>query len=226
MGWWDWWLWQLGFAVCHQRPERLLRFGDNALFVCARDTGLYVSFFTLLLALSLLRGRDRGGMPPLPVMALAACGVLFLAWDGLTSYLGFRESTNIVRFSSGFAAGAGLAFPAAALTNRAVFGGGRTLKAGSRLSDLFAVCLAGGVAAALYLWRPAGLFRVGQLWLCISLLGTFWSLNLLLVCLMREKEGRGISPGRAAAALLLTALELAGSYTLHRVFQGRGPSPS
>jgi uncharacterized membrane protein len=226
MLWWDRWLWELGFAICHQQPERLLRFGDRALFVCARDTGLFVSFFTLMLVLSLLRGRERAGMPPWPILALAAAGVLFLAWDGLTSYLGFRDSTNTLRFLSGFAAGAGLAFPAAALVNGAVFGGDRSAQVGSRPQDLAAAGLAGAAALFLYLWHPEALFRLGQLWLVVSMLGTFWVLNLLLVYLIREKEGGGLTAGRAALAAVFTVLELAGSYWLHRLFAGSGPAPA
>jgi uncharacterized membrane protein len=223
--WWDNLLWELGFAVCHQQPDRLLRFGDEALFVCARDTGIFVSFFSLMLVLSLLRGRDRAGTPPWPVLAAGAAGILFLAWDGLTSYLGFRDSTNTLRLLSGFAAGAGLAFPAAALVNGIVFGGDRSAKLGSRPGDLCAAGLAGGAALALFLWRPEPLFRLGQLWLLASMLGTIWVLNLLLVYLIREKEGGGLTAGRAAAAALLTVLELTGSYWLHRFFAGSGPSP-
>jgi uncharacterized membrane protein len=223
--WWDAWLWELGFSICHQRPERLLRFGERPLFVCSRDTGLLVSFFSIMLVLSLLRGRHRAGMPPWPILAAGAAGVLFLAWDGLTSYLGFRDSSNALRFLSGFAAGAGAAFPAAALVNREVFAGDRSQKVGSRPSDLMATCLAGGAALLLYLWRPGPLFRLGQLWLLVSMLGTFWVLNLLLVYLIGAKEERGLTAGRAALAALLTALELAGSYWLHRLFAGGGPEP-
>ncbi len=225
MFWWDRWLWELGFAICHQQPERLLEFGDSPLFVCARDTGIFVSFFSLMLVLSLLRGRQRAGMPPVPVLAVAAAGILFLAWDGLSSYLGFRDTTNTLRFISGFAAGAGLAFPIAALVNGAVFGGDRSLKVASRTRDLAAVGLAGGAALLLYLWRPHPLFRVGQFWLLLSLLGTLWVLNLLVIYLVREKEGGGLTLARAAAAALLAAVELTGSYWLHRLFAGRGPAP-
>lgn len=226
MCWWDRWLWELGFAVCHQRHERLLAFGDRPLFVCARDTGLLVSFFTLMLVLSLLRGRDRGGMPPLPILLLAAAGILFFAWDGFSSYLGWRETSNLLRFLSGFAAGGSLAFPAAALMNRWVFGGDRALKVGSRWSDWSTVALAGGAVLALYLLRPPGLFRLGQIWLCICLLGTFWSLSLLLVSMLQGREGGGVTWKRAVASLLLTAALLATSYSLHRVFEGRVPLPS
>jgi uncharacterized membrane protein len=225
MFWWDRWLWELGFAICHQRPERLLRFGERPLFVCSRDTGLFVSFFSLMLVLSLLRGRDKAGRPPLAILAVAAGGVLFLAWDGLTSYLGFRESSNIIRFLSGFAAGAGLAFPAAALVNGIVFGGDRSRRVGSRPADLAAAGLMGSGVLVLYLWRPEPLFRLGQLWLLLSLLGTFWILNLILVYLVRGEEGGGLSLGRAAAAALLTVLELTGSYWLHRLLAGGGATP-
>ncbi len=223
--WWDSWLWELGYSICHQRLERMLFFAERPLFVCSRDTGLLVSFFTLMLVLSLLRGRDRAGMPPWPILAAGAAGVLFLAWDGLTSYLGFRETTNTLRFLSGFAAGAGLAFPAAALFNGEVFGGDRTARVGARPGDLAAAGLAGGAALILYLWHPGPLFRLGQFWLLASLLGTFWVLNLLLIYLVRGNDGGGLTLKRAALAVLLVALELAGSYWLHRLLAGGGPSP-
>ncbi|MBN2028315.1 MAG: DUF2085 domain-containing protein [Actinobacteria bacterium] len=223
MFWWDRWLWELGFAICHQLPERLLAFGDRVLFVCSRDTGLFVSFFSLILVLSLLRGRERAGMPPLAILVVAAAGILFLAWDGLTSYLGLRETTNTLRFLTGFAAGAGLAFPVAALLNGTVFGGDRALKVASRARDILAAGLSGGAVLLLYLWRPQPLFRLGQLWLLVCMLGTFWVLNLLVVYLVREMEGGGLTPARAAVAGLLTVVELTGSYWLHRGFSGSGP---
>ncbi|MFW6113504.1 MAG: DUF2085 domain-containing protein [Actinomycetota bacterium] len=226
MCWWDRWLWELGFAICHQRPERIFRYDGCPLFVCARDTGLLVGFFTLLLVLSLLRARGRAGMPPPPILFLAAGGVLFLAWDGFTSYLGWRESSNLLRFLSGFAAGAGLAFPAASLFNRWVFGGDRSLKVGAGFRDLLFAVLAAGAVLALYLWRPAFIFRLGQLWLLVCFLGTFWSLNLLLVCLFQGREGGGITWSRAVLAVFLTAAELTISYTLHRILEGRGAAPA
>jgi len=77
----------------------------------------------------------------------------------------------------------------------------------------------------LSLWRPEPLFRLGQSWLLVSMLGTFWVLNLLLLYLIRKKEGAGLTAGSAVLAVLLTALELAGSYWLHRLLEGGGPLP-
>lgn len=223
MGVWDRCLWELGFAICHQQLERMLRFGERPLFVCARDTGLFISFFGLLLALSFLRGEKRAGMPPPAVGLLCIAGILFLAWEGLTGYLGWRESTNLLRFLSGAAGGAGLAVPLAALVNREVWGGDVSRRVTGGPGDyLFAsaVLLA---ASALYLLRPSSLFRLAQLWLLASILGTIWTLNLLLVFLLKPGRGSDRLKARMFTALFLLALELAASYGLHRLLAGGGP---
>jgi uncharacterized membrane protein len=224
VNWWDRFLWHLGFAICHQQPDRLLRFGNHSLFVCARDTGLFVSFFSVLLVVSLLRGRRRGGIWwPLVILALA--GIAFLAWDGLSSYLGYRETSNLLRFLSGLSAGTGLAILFAPWINRTVFGGDRRSKLGRNPIDLSFIILALGLMAGLYLLRPQSLFTLAETWLALCIIGTFWSLNLLLVSLLREKRSPALSLSNVLLALLLAVLELGGSYALHRAILHRGPGP-
>lgn len=203
----------------------MLRFGSRPLFVCARDTGILVSLFTLLLALSLFRRHRRAGMPPVPVLAAGAAGVLFMAWDGFSSYWGWRESTNAIRFLSGFAAGTGMAFPLAGIINREVFGGDISLRVGVSPGEWAGVAVSASALLPLYLWRPAFLFRLGQWWLLLCMLGTFWSLNLLLLSLLRPRRRRKPSRPPYAAAVLLVAAELMVSHALHRLFSGRGPAP-
>ncbi len=220
---WDRWLWELGFAVCHQRTDRLLSFGGRPLFVCARDTGMFVAFFGLLLALSLLRRERSAGIPSFATIALCVAGILFLAWDGLTSYLGWRESTNLLRFLSGATGGAGLAVPVSALMNREIWleDTSRRIMGGGR--DILFVSVVSLVALPLYIMRPPSLFRVAQLELLLSMLGTFWSLNLLLICLLRPRRREEALRARIALAFLLLVLELAASYWAHRLLAGGGP---
>lgn len=225
MGLWDRWLWELGYAVCHQHVDRILFFGNGALFVCARDTGLFVSFFTLIVALSAGRQEKRAGMPPLPLLLLGAAGVLFLSWDGLTSYLGWRESTNLMRFISGFAGGAGLALPASALFNREVLRGDPTMKVLGDARGFLRAAAFLGPAFLLYAFRPAALFRLGQIWLLVCMLGTFFTLNLVLVCLMRPREGTHGLLSRLLVSFLLILAELCASYGLHRLLSGPVPGP-
>ncbi len=222
---WDRLLWELGFSICHQRADRLLFFGGRPLFVCARDTGIFVSFFGVVLVLSLLRREKKAGMPPVAVSLLCASGVLFLAWDALTSYLGWRESTDLLRLLSGSAGGAGLAVPSAALLNREAWRGDASRRLMGGTSDIILVSGVLLPALFLYLLRPAPLFRTAQSWLLVSILGTFWSLNLLLLSLFRPRRNGGPSRARLASAFLLLALELAASYWLHRLLEGAPVPP-
>jgi uncharacterized membrane protein len=222
VNWWDRLLWQLGFSICHQEPDRLLRFGSHSLFVCSRDTGLFVSFFTVILLASLSRGRKKGGIY-WPLILFAAAGIAFFAWDGLSSYLGYRESSNLIRFLSGLAAGSGLAILIAPWMNRLLFGASRCQKLGSRPADLTAVFAGPGLMAALYLIRPEPLFTLAETWLAICVAGTFWALNLLLVSMLFEKRLRGFGFYKALLALLFTAAELGASHGLHRLLLHHGP---
>ncbi len=222
MGLWDRWLWELGYAVCHQRVDRLLFFGNDALFVCSRDTGLFVSFFTLVLSLSAGRREKRAGMPPLFLMLLGAAGVLFMAWDGFTSYMGWRESNNMMRFISGFTGGMGLALPVAALFNREVLRGDPARKVLGETREFLRSAALLVPALLLYVVRPASLFRVGQIWLLVCMLGTFFTLNLLLVCLLRPQRQEGLLARLLISSLLVLA-ELCVSHVLHLLLSGTGP---
>lgn len=89
---------KLEFSFCHQLPERSFFFKGKQFPVCARCTGIHIgylsfpiflfSYFTLSLWLSLLI--------MLPTII-----------DGLTQAFSNWESTNVVRFITGLAAGIG-----------------------------------------------------------------------------------------------------------------------
>ena len=48
------------------------------------------------------------GLPPLPVIFLAIILVIPAAFDGISSYIHLRETNNLIRFFTGYAAGAGV----------------------------------------------------------------------------------------------------------------------
>lgn len=100
----------LGFGLCHQLADRSFAAGGVQLPVCARDTGIYIGFVVSLAVIAFLdRGRRRQDMPPAWILGIGVAALALMAWDGLTSYMGLRETTNLLRLASGL--GAGFALP-------------------------------------------------------------------------------------------------------------------
>lgn len=108
----------VGYGLCHQLPERSFFAGGFQLPVCARDTGIYAGFALSLLLIALL---ERGRRPSeIPRPWLVAVGALFLgtmAADGITSYAGWRTTTNDLRLLTGLLAGYALTLAVVPMVN-------------------------------------------------------------------------------------------------------------
>src|SRR5450756_1287938 len=108
----------LGFGLCHQLPERSFVGGVHQLPVCARDTGIYLGFVIGLLVLAALdRGCRRTEVPRPWVLALGAVLIAVMGWDGVTSYVGLRPTTNLIRLATGLGTGFALTLVIAPLLN-------------------------------------------------------------------------------------------------------------
>lgn len=95
----------IGFAVCHQLPERTINVRSGPLPVCARDTGIYIGFVAAYVMLALMR-RDRPTeLPRKWFIALCGLFVVVMGADGVTSYAGLRPTTNDIRLITGLLAG-------------------------------------------------------------------------------------------------------------------------
>lgn len=94
------------FAIfCHQHRDRSYVLCGEGLFVCARCTGVQFGFlvsFALLFALYGVFGASAN-------FFLAALLIVPLGIDGLTQLFGLRQSTNALRFVTGYLAGFGAA---------------------------------------------------------------------------------------------------------------------
>lgn len=99
----------VGHGVCHQIPVRSFE-SDGWLFpVCSRDTGTFLAFTVSFLFLFFLhRSAHPRSLPPVPYLLAFGLFVIPLAIDGLTSYAGLRETTNLIRFLTGVVMGTGL----------------------------------------------------------------------------------------------------------------------
>ncbi len=77
----------VGYAVCHQIPERSFPLGEGRHSpLCARCSGMYVGAVAGL-AFQALTARKRSAMPPWYVIAPLALFVVAFGVDGVNSYL-------------------------------------------------------------------------------------------------------------------------------------------
>jgi uncharacterized membrane protein len=81
----------IGYAICHQLPDRTIHFGDTPLPLCARCTGIYLGVLTGLGAVVLRRRFYAVELPPTGILVLLLTFILMMIFDGLNSYLEFSE---------------------------------------------------------------------------------------------------------------------------------------
>lgn len=105
-------LYFFGRGFCHQFSERSLEAGGLFFGICARDTGLYLGFIVALLVLALGSALTKKRPPVIPPVWVVAVGIVLvvpMALDGASSYLGLRETSNLLRYVTGYLSGVGVA---------------------------------------------------------------------------------------------------------------------
>lgn len=203
----------LGYGLCHQLPERSFSAGGVQLPVCARDTGIYLGFAIAFLMITLLERRRRASEPPpVWVLVLAALMVGAMAVDGLTSYMGLRETTNDLRLATGLAAGFGLSVIVAPMLNGQLWRDARRERVLDRTSA--ALVWLGALPAAYLLIRHAAPLAgvVYPLATAAAIILTFVLVNLVIVTLLPSLERKALRLRECwlpiAIAMVLTLLEL------------------
>lgn len=213
----EWIMDQLGFAICHQLPEKSLHFGTGKLPVCARDTGLFLGFAVCFLVLLVIYRREGDRFPPWQVTVVLVLFMVPTAVDAIMSYAGLRETTNLVRLATGALAGTGIAALVFPLVVSQLTGGkGRRILEGW-WEILLLLLVPGGICLAI-LPRWPWAFWVWAPLVCLSILFTLLVLNFTLLSLVTSLAGEGRAPrvlplvALAAAAALV---EIAVSNRLH-----------
>ncbi len=94
-----------GKAFCHTIAERSLVADGITFSVCARCSGIYISA-AIVFIYFLIRKRLKGNKPP-SILSTVLLAIMLLPFmlDGLTSYMGLRESNNLLRFVTGILGG-------------------------------------------------------------------------------------------------------------------------
>jgi uncharacterized membrane protein len=88
---------------CHRLPERSFFIKGHQFPVCARCTGFYTGLIIYLIANLFYKHPYDLGMLFISMLLMVPAAI-----DGITQYFGPRESTNNLRFITGFIGGVGL----------------------------------------------------------------------------------------------------------------------
>ncbi len=89
--------------ICHRKPERSFFIKGRQFPVCARCTGFYSGLIAYLIVNHFYEHSYDFNM-----LLISMILMIPVAIDGLTQYFGPRESTNNLRFITGFIGGVGL----------------------------------------------------------------------------------------------------------------------
>lgn len=197
----------IGFGLCHQSPARSFFSGGVQVPVCARDTGIYMGFVLSLVLLAILaRGSRPSGAPRRLVLAVVVVFVGIMAWDGVSSYAGWRSTGNDLRLLTGLFAGSGLAVVVFPMVNGQLWrrpGREGPLATGRELG-LWLTVVPGGFA--LVRWGLPFLGAAYPVLVAVSVLATFVAVNLVLVCLVPRFEGRADRLGDAMVPMTLATV--------------------
>ncbi|WP_405728345.1 DUF2085 domain-containing protein [Anaerotignum sp.] len=97
---------RMGSAVCHQMAERSFLFDGMQMPLCARCTGIYIGVF-FAFCFFFWKKRMQAGKPfSLQQAVITGAAILPVGLDGVGSYLGFWESSQLMRVLTGSLVGA------------------------------------------------------------------------------------------------------------------------
>lgn len=197
----------IGYAVCHQLPDRSFFLEGRRLPLCARCSGTFLGVFTAYTAVVVRRRMRCTALPPIPITALLLLGVGFWAADGLNSYLALLSLPhgysphNALRLAAGMLNGLALGtliWPVVAMT---VWKEPRSAPVLAGWKEYAVLLAVGGTEVTLILsgWPPA-LYLLALMGLA-GVLAILLTVNTLIAVVLLRREGRAT----AARDLLLPA---------------------
>lgn len=88
---------------CHRIPERTFKIKNTYFPVCSRCTGIYIAAFSYFVFVYFVYVQYS-----IETMLLSISMITPTFLDGITQFLGYRESNNTLRFTTGILAGIGI----------------------------------------------------------------------------------------------------------------------
>lgn len=106
-------LYKIGYAICHQIPEKTFYVYDQLMPLCSRCTGIYLGVlisFVFYFIINVLKNKKPSLPPPISVNIISLVFVLLMAINALTDSFGLGSNGNNFRFLTGLFFGLSLPF--------------------------------------------------------------------------------------------------------------------
>ncbi len=215
----------IGYAICHQIPERSFHIAGQQLPLCARCTGIYMG---ALAGFVLMRvwGRQRAAaMPPTAVTLTLVGFIATMGVDGVNSYLTFfpglphlYEPQNWLRLTTGTLNGLALSAIVYPVLNYSLWRDAVQTPAVRGFKELALMVAAGAVIVALTVLELPPLLYPLAILSTLGVLLMLGALNTMIVLVVARREGVAGSWREialpAAVGLALAFTEIGGMDTL------------
>ncbi len=211
----------VGYAICHQIPERSFHMAGHQLPLCARCTGIYMGALAGFV-LMMLWGRQRSvSLPPVSITLALIGFIVMMGVDGVNSYLTFfpnmphlYEPQNWLRLTTGTLEGLALSAFVYPVLNYSLWRDVDETPSVRNFKELALLVLAGGVIIVLtWLELPFLLYPLAVL-STLGVLIMLGSVNTIIVVALTRREGMALTWQQVALpatiGLALAFLEIGG----------------
>lgn len=215
---------KIGFAVCHQIPSRTLVIGGIYMPLAGRTNGIYIGFLISAIILFVLYRKRENEWPPLYILIIFFILIISTGVDWALSHMGLYESSNSIRFITGFLAGSSIMAIVFPVFNNQYYKRSNDLKIFKNPKKIILYFLILVVFMIITLFRFSFLSYFYFYLSAFSVIFTFYFINFLMIILIpvfANKAHRIISRFLvfpSIISLILISLELFVSYKLHQFF--------
>ncbi|MFN2157961.1 MAG: DUF2085 domain-containing protein [Anaerolineae bacterium] len=199
----------VGYAICHQIPERSFFLGGHRLPLCARCTGTYLGVGVGFGALALLRRWRTGELLPTWMLVLMAGFIAAMGVDGFNSYLDLilghpllYEPQNWLRAVTGSLNGIALSMILMPILNTTLWkqpAATRPLRNGW---ELLGVVAAAGTLVALVQSEPAWLLYPVAILTTVGVVWMLSAVNTMILLIVFRHDSQAETWQQVAPALL------------------------
>jgi uncharacterized membrane protein len=218
----------VGYAICHQIPERSFHPGGHQLPLCARCTGIYMGALTGFTLMTIWGRRRMAALPPVPITLVLVGFIGIMGVDGLNSYLTFfpnmphlYEPHNWLRSTTGSLHGLALSIIVYPVFNYSLWHGTVDEPSVQSFKELgLMVGVTGIIVVLVALELPILLYPLAIL-STLGVLAMLGALNTMIVLALTRREGSAHTWQQAilplTLGLALAFLEIGGIDTLRAI---------